>query len=105
VDLLELEIDGLAATEGELRHLALVNYAHFTAMQVRGQAVRGLELHLERLDAATRELYGTGLDGERVRGCIRHALGDRIDGQSLDPDPGIMKTIIGVYEGISWDLV
>lgn len=78
MDLLTLEIDGRAATEGELRYLALTNYAHFTAMQVRGQAVRGLALHLERLDAATRELYGTGLDGERVRGCIRRALGERV---------------------------
>jgi hypothetical protein len=47
---------------------------HFTAIQVRGDAVRGLGLHLSRLDLATRELFGTGLDGELVRGYIRHAL-------------------------------
>ena len=37
--------------------------------------MRGLDLHLTRLDAATRELFGTGLDGSRVRDHIRHALG------------------------------
>jgi branched-subunit amino acid aminotransferase/4-amino-4-deoxychorismate lyase len=47
-------------------------------MQVRQRAVRGLALHMRRLDAATRELYGTGLDEDRVRRCIRHALDDGI---------------------------
>jgi branched-subunit amino acid aminotransferase/4-amino-4-deoxychorismate lyase len=51
-------------------------YGHFTAMQVRGGQTRGLALHFERLEAASRELFGTGLDAERVRGLIRHALRD-----------------------------
>jgi branched-subunit amino acid aminotransferase/4-amino-4-deoxychorismate lyase len=104
VDLLALEIDGRAAAEGELRHLALVNYAHFTAMQVRGQAVRGLELHLERLDAATGELYGTGLDGDRVRGCIRHALGGQIGDATVrvtvfQPDPARPPSVLVAVRG------
>jgi branched-subunit amino acid aminotransferase/4-amino-4-deoxychorismate lyase len=48
-------------------------------MQVRGGRVRGLALHLRRLDAANRELFGAGLDGDRVCGHIRHALGDTAD--------------------------
>lgn len=75
---LRAEIDGHAAPARELRFLALVNYGHFTAMQIRKQAVRGLDRHLRRLDAATRELYGTGLDADRVRAHIRHALGEQI---------------------------
>jgi branched-subunit amino acid aminotransferase/4-amino-4-deoxychorismate lyase len=47
---------------------------HFTAMQVRGGATLGLEFHLARLDAASRELYGAGLDGELIRGYLRQAL-------------------------------
>jgi branched-subunit amino acid aminotransferase/4-amino-4-deoxychorismate lyase len=58
---------------------ALVNYGHITVMQVRNRAVRGLGLHLARLDAANQELYGAGLDGERVRDRIRHALDTTAD--------------------------
>ncbi|MGP3980917.1 aminotransferase class IV [Streptomyces sp. KR80] len=72
---LRTEINGRAARIEELRFPALVNYGHFTSMQVTEGAVRGLGHHLERLDAATRELFGVALDHNRVRACIRHALG------------------------------
>ncbi|MEV0276999.1 aminotransferase class IV [Streptomyces sp. NPDC050610] len=72
---LRIELDGRVATAEELFAPLMSNYGHFTAMQVRGRAVRGLDLHLARLDAATRELFGAGLDGGRVRELIRHALG------------------------------
>jgi branched-subunit amino acid aminotransferase/4-amino-4-deoxychorismate lyase len=71
-----IEVDGHAATEADLALRALNSYGHFTAMQVRGGRVRGLALHLARLDSAGRELFDTGLDGERVRALLRHALGD-----------------------------
>src|SRR4051794_31177347 len=48
-------------------------------MQVRGGRTRGLDLHLRRLDDGTRELFGSALDGERVRHAIRGALGDTRD--------------------------
>ena len=94
-----MEIDGHAARADELRFPALVNYGHFTAMQVRAQAVRGLDLHLERLDAATRELYDTGLDGDLVRSRIRHALGDDIADATVrvivfQPDPGDRPSVL-----------
>jgi branched-subunit amino acid aminotransferase/4-amino-4-deoxychorismate lyase len=75
VSITRIEINGGPATTGQLGYPAIANYGHFTAMQVRGGAVRGLSLHLARLDAATRELFGTGLDGELVRERVRHALG------------------------------
>ncbi|MEU6854879.1 aminotransferase class IV [Actinacidiphila alni] len=68
-----IEIDGRAPTVEAIAP-TLAGYGHFTAMQVRGGRVRGLAFHLERLDGATRELFGTGLDGERVLGYVRHAL-------------------------------
>ncbi|PVE05205.1 aminotransferase class IV [Streptomyces scopuliridis] len=71
-----IEVDGRPATEADLRLRALDTYGHFTAMQIRDGRVRGLDLHLARLDASTRELFGAGLDGERVRALLRHALGD-----------------------------
>jgi branched-subunit amino acid aminotransferase/4-amino-4-deoxychorismate lyase len=44
-------------------------------MQVRNGRVRGLRLHLARLDAANREMFGAGLDADAVLGYLRHALG------------------------------
>lgn len=76
--ILRLEINGGPATVDQLAYPAIVNYGHFSAMQVRDGAVRGLGLHLARLDSATRELFGPGLDGGRVREYIRHALGSGI---------------------------
>jgi 4-amino-4-deoxychorismate lyase len=60
-----------------LRVLALANYGHYTSMQVRNGAVRGLGLHLDRLDRGTRELFGTGLDPRMVRVRLRQAVGTR----------------------------
>jgi branched-subunit amino acid aminotransferase/4-amino-4-deoxychorismate lyase len=68
------EFDGRPATEADLRIPAFSGYGHFTSMQVRDGKVRGLDLHLARLDAAGRELFGHGPDGARVRGLVRHAL-------------------------------
>ena len=71
-----LELNGRAVTGLSLElYPAFGSYGHFTAMQVRGGRVRGLDFHLARLDAATRELFGVGLSGERVLGHLRHALG------------------------------
>lgn len=68
------EFDGHPATEDDLRTAAFFNYGHFTAMQVRQGRVRGLGLHLDRLDGANRELFELPLDGDSVRELIRHAL-------------------------------
>ncbi|WP_432968744.1 aminotransferase class IV [Dactylosporangium sp. CA-233914] len=71
---IRVEIDGREPTLEELYHPLLSNYGHFTAMQVRGGRVRGLDLHLRRLAAATGELFGTGLDPARVRELLAHAI-------------------------------
>ncbi|MFD6274163.1 aminotransferase class IV family protein [Streptomyces sp. NPDC060209] len=71
---LYVEFDGHPATEEDLRIPAFAGYGHFTAMQVRDRTVRGLALHLDRLDSANLELFGAPLDGERVRRLIGHAL-------------------------------
>lgn len=71
---IRIEVNGQAATAGQLQHPALVNYGHFTAMQVRQGRTRGLELHLDRLTSATRELFQVAVDPDRIRGHLRHAL-------------------------------
>jgi prepilin-type processing-associated H-X9-DG protein len=70
----KLEADGHEPTGAELRDAVLSTYGHFTAMQVRRGAVRGLALHLARLDSANRELFGLPLDGAHIRSLVRHAL-------------------------------
>jgi branched-subunit amino acid aminotransferase/4-amino-4-deoxychorismate lyase len=69
-----VEIDGQEPSLGALRSLALDHYGHFTAMQVRGGGVRGLDVHLRRLAAQSRELFGEELDTEHVRALVRQAL-------------------------------
>jgi branched-subunit amino acid aminotransferase/4-amino-4-deoxychorismate lyase len=54
-------------------------YGHYTSMQVRGGAVRGLARHLERLDAADREVFGRPLDADDVRERVREALRGALD--------------------------
>ncbi len=70
-----IEIEGEPVDAAQLWSTAS-GFGHFTAMQVRGRRTRGLDLHLRRLEAANRELFDAGLDRERVRGLIRHALGE-----------------------------
>jgi branched-subunit amino acid aminotransferase/4-amino-4-deoxychorismate lyase len=73
-----IQLNGVPASAADLALLVRTNYGHFTAMQARDGAVRGLDLHLHRLDQASRELFGTALAAERVRGYLRLALaGDR----------------------------
>ncbi|MFF0432266.1 aminotransferase class IV [Streptomyces sp. NPDC004327] len=72
---LYVEIDGApAAAEPGLLASLLSGYGHYTAMQVRDGRVQGLGLHLERLDGSTRELFGQGLNGGRVRALLAGAL-------------------------------
>lgn len=67
-------IDGEPATPQALARLAAPGLAHFTTMPLRAGAVPGLELHLARLDQASRSLFDCGLAPERVRAQLRHAV-------------------------------
>jgi hypothetical protein len=67
------EVDGAPATPAEIARVTS-GYGHFTAMQVRHRATRGLALHLERLARANRERFGVGLDEERIRELILHGM-------------------------------
>jgi len=78
-----LELNGAPAGVDDLRHPAQTNYGHFTVMRAEDGCVRGLDLHLDRLQAATRELFGSELDRERVRGYLLHALSGATGAWSL----------------------
>lgn len=73
-DVRRVEVNGHEANDETLAMLDHEGWGHFTAMQVRNGCARGFDLHLARLDAAHREIYGKPLDGELVRARIRHAL-------------------------------
>jgi branched-subunit amino acid aminotransferase/4-amino-4-deoxychorismate lyase len=77
-----LELNGRVPDLAETQRLAGWNYGHFTSMQVRNHAVRGLALHFARLADGNEEFFdwSMGVDEEhRLRELIRHALGDTAD--------------------------
>ncbi|MET0581243.1 MAG: aminotransferase class IV family protein [Pseudoxanthomonas sp.] len=67
-------LNGQPATADDLRLLAVVNYGHYSSMQVRNGAVQGIALHEQRLQAGTFELFGTNLDFSVVREQMRAAV-------------------------------
>ncbi|WP_354639370.1 aminotransferase class IV [Kitasatospora camelliae] len=67
------ELDGRPVTPEQLQALALTNYGHFTTLRVEDGRVRGLALHLDRLERDCRTLFGTPLDLDRVRSYARRA--------------------------------
>lgn len=57
-------IHGVEASPNELRALALTGYGHFTSVQVEEGAVRGPDLHLERLVSNAKIVFDADLDRE-----------------------------------------
>jgi branched-subunit amino acid aminotransferase/4-amino-4-deoxychorismate lyase len=74
-----IEVDGRSATLADVAHPALVNFGHYTSMQIRGHRVRGIQQHLDRLAVQTRELFDLELDTDQVRAWIRQAVTDSPD--------------------------
>ncbi len=70
-------IDALPPTQADLHYLATVNYGAYTAYRVEDGGVRGLDLHLARLEASAIDLFGEAVGEDRLRDIIRTALGDR----------------------------
>ena len=73
----DLLIEGLPATEADLHYLALVNYGAYTSFRVEQGGVRGLTLHLARLEASAVEIFGATVGEARLREVLRAALAGR----------------------------
>jgi len=72
-----MELNGVPVTVDDLAPLALVGFGHFTSMLVdRDGAVRGLQLHLDRLSRDCSIVFNAELDPDRVRDFVRHAIRD-----------------------------
>jgi branched-subunit amino acid aminotransferase/4-amino-4-deoxychorismate lyase len=67
-------VNGKAPGPSDLRHPALINYGHFTSMQVRGGKVRGLALHLDRIARSHHDLFGSSLDVLQTQEFMRTAV-------------------------------
>ncbi|MFJ9643021.1 aminotransferase class IV [Streptomyces sp. NPDC101206] len=68
------ELNGTPVTLEDLQALALTNYGHFTFIRIQDGAARGLSLHLDRLAADSRTVFGVELDRERTLTYIRNAV-------------------------------
>ncbi len=91
-------IDGQPADPDTLVSHAFAGFAHFTAMQIRDSAVRGLDLHLDRLAGASRTLFGADLAPERVLADLRTAVA------GSPPDLSLVLTVFdstGEFTGTS----
>jgi 4-amino-4-deoxychorismate lyase len=73
-DLFRMELNGVPVQVEDLKTLWLSNYGHFTVLPVKNAKVRGLSLHMGRLQQNTQILYGCGIDTARVLAFVRHAI-------------------------------
>ncbi|TCC53002.1 aminodeoxychorismate lyase [Kribbella capetownensis] len=95
-DLLLLNGEPLRTVDTAL--LRATSYGHFTSMQVRAGRVDGLDLHFDRLDRSSREVFGRPVPADRVRADLRTALdhagsGDlsiRINVFASDGEPSLL---------------
>ena len=69
-----VSVDGSHPEMETLIRRATVNYGHFTSMQVRNHAVKGFDLHMARLRAASTELHDADLDTQRVHAYLKAGL-------------------------------
>lgn len=74
-----MQLEGVPVNAGEISSLALYNYGHFTSMLVEGMRVRGLSMHLDRLNRDSAILFGKDVGSDHVRDLVRNALNGRID--------------------------
>ncbi|MFH8993146.1 aminotransferase class IV family protein [Streptomyces sp. NPDC017940] len=71
------ELNGVPVPLDALQNLALTNYGHFTSMRVDDHKVKGLSLHLDRLEHDARCVFGVELDRDQVRAYVRKAVAER----------------------------
>ncbi|HTK05822.1 MAG TPA: aminotransferase class IV [Ktedonobacteraceae bacterium] len=74
-DLFRLELNGVPVQVEDFKIFWPANYGHFTVLPVIEGRVRGLTLHLNRLQQNTQILFGCGIDTSRVLAFVRHAIG------------------------------
>lgn len=74
-----VEVDGRAGSVSDVGRPGMLPHGHLTSVQVRDGAVRGLDLHLTRLEEAHEELFGRALDTAAVRLLMAQAVSEHPD--------------------------
>ncbi len=74
-----LLIDGLPPTADHLAYFATTNYGAYTSFRVEAGGVRGLDLHLARLEGSALALFGEAVPDEELSRLMRAALGGTTD--------------------------
>ncbi|WP_344233611.1 aminotransferase class IV [Kribbella hippodromi] len=69
-----LLLDGTPLRTVDPALLKATSFGHFSSLQVRDGRVDGLDLHYDRLDKSTRDVFRTPLPADRVRTELRAAL-------------------------------
>lgn len=82
------ELNGRPVGVEQLQTLALTNYGHFTTFRVDDGSVRGLSMHLQRLDRDCRAVFGVRLDLDRVRLLTRR----------LTPSSGAVTIRVTIFD-------
>ena len=89
------ELNGRPVGVEQLQTLALTNFGHFTSFRVDDGHVRGLALHLGRLERDCQAVFGVPLDADRVRCFIRRLVPARgavtIRVTIFDPDTDLAR--------------
>jgi len=68
------ELNGRPVGVEQLQTLALTNFGHFTTFRVDDGCVRGLAMHLDRLERDCQAVFGVSLEAERVRRFVRRLV-------------------------------
>ncbi|HVI47729.1 MAG TPA: aminotransferase class IV [Chitinophaga sp.] len=71
-------LNGQVVTEADRQQLAMLNTGHFTALQSRDGRVKGWNIHLNRLENASQQLFGIGIDKEAITSQVRSILRDQL---------------------------
>ncbi|WP_166352942.1 aminotransferase class IV [Phytoactinopolyspora limicola] len=69
-----ISLNGQPAGAAELSPLAFAGYAHFTAMQIRDGRTKALDLHLQRLRAASEQMFGDSVADDTILGYAGKAI-------------------------------
>jgi branched-subunit amino acid aminotransferase/4-amino-4-deoxychorismate lyase len=69
-----MELNGGPVNLKDISSLTLYNYGNCSTMLVTQEGVRGLRLHLDRLNRDSQVLFGTGIDHDNIKHLIKHAV-------------------------------
>jgi branched-subunit amino acid aminotransferase/4-amino-4-deoxychorismate lyase len=73
-------IDGRAPALDNLAYFATTNYGAYTSFRVEAGGVRGLDLHIARLESSALALFGEVIGDDDLRAFMRTALGETAPG-------------------------